>query len=136
MPHWSWRFQLVTVPEPTVAQAIMILRGLRDTFEAHHKVSISGGRDHRGRPSCPTATSRRRFLPDKAIDLLDQRGRAREAGRLRPGRWPCRSWESELHQLRREQDYVAAQQYVTSSPSQRIEVGGGRAQLVEDWERG
>ncbi|HBU4156303.1 TPA: ATP-dependent Clp protease ATP-binding subunit, partial [Klebsiella pneumoniae] len=35
------RFQPVTVPEPTVAQAIMILRGLRDTFEAHHKVSIS-----------------------------------------------------------------------------------------------
>ncbi len=35
------RFQPVTVPEPTVAQTIMILRGLRDTFEAHHKVSIS-----------------------------------------------------------------------------------------------
>ena len=35
------RFQPVMVPEPTVAQTIMILRGLRDTFEAHHKVSIT-----------------------------------------------------------------------------------------------
>jgi ATP-dependent Clp protease ATP-binding subunit ClpC len=35
------RFQPVMVPEPTVAQTMMILRGLRDTFEAHHKVSIT-----------------------------------------------------------------------------------------------
>ncbi len=63
--------QPVTVPEPTVAQAIMILRGLRDTFEAHHKVSISedaiiAAAELSDR--CITA----RFLPDKAIDLLDQ----------------------------------------------------------------
>ncbi|VCZ99820.1 Negative regulator of genetic competence ClpC/MecB [Klebsiella pneumoniae] len=71
------RFQPVTVPEPTVAQAIMILRGLRDTFEAHHKVSISEDAIIAAAELSDRYITAR-FLPDKAIDLLD-RGRAREA---------------------------------------------------------
>ena len=43
------RFQPVVVPEPTVAQTMMILRGLRDTFEAHHKGQHHRGCDHRRR---------------------------------------------------------------------------------------
>ncbi|GAA6553497.1 hypothetical protein nublan004_51520 [Klebsiella pneumoniae] len=80
------RFQPVTVPEPTVAQAIMILRGLRDTFEAHHKVSISEDAIIAAAELSDRYITAR-FLPDKAIDLLDQ-----AACRPRPGRWPCRSW--------------------------------------------
>lgn len=65
------RFQPVTVPEPTVAQTIMILRGLRDTFEAHHKVSISEDAIIAAAELSDRYITAR-FLPDKAIDLLDQ----------------------------------------------------------------
>ena len=59
------------VPEPTVAQTMMILRGLRDTFEAHHR-SASPRMRSSPPPSCRTAMTDRALLPDKAIDLLDQ----------------------------------------------------------------
>ncbi|VDB02095.1 Chaperone protein ClpB [Klebsiella pneumoniae] len=67
------RFQPVTVPEPTVAQAIMILRGLRDTFEAHHKVPRT--RSSR-RPSCPTASRRASCRTRRST--CSTSGRARE----------------------------------------------------------
>ncbi len=84
------RFQPVTVPEPTVAQAIMILRGLRDTFEAHHKVSISEDAIIAAAELSDRYITAR-FLPDKAIDLLDQAA-ARVKLSATAGRWPCRSW--------------------------------------------
>lgn len=65
------RFQPVMVPEPTVAQTMMILRGLRDTFEAHHKVSITEDAIIAAAELSDRYITAR-FLPDKAIDLLDQ----------------------------------------------------------------
>ncbi len=65
------RFQPVFVPEPTVEQTIAILRGLRDRYEAHHKVSIS----NEAITAAAELSDRyitNRYLPDKAIDLLDQ----------------------------------------------------------------
>ena len=65
------RFQPVLVPEPTVEQAIMILRGLRDTLETHHKVTIT----EEAIAAAAELSDRYvtgRFLPDKAIDLIDQ----------------------------------------------------------------
>lgn len=59
------------VPEPTVAQTMMILRGLRDTFEAHHKVSITEDAIIAAAELSDRYITAR-FLPDKAIDLLDQ----------------------------------------------------------------
>src|SRR4051812_28610361 len=62
------RFQPVLVPEPTIAQTIMILRGLRDTLEAHHKVAITD----EAIAAAAELSDRYitgRFLPDKAIDL-------------------------------------------------------------------
>ncbi|MBE8111969.1 hypothetical protein IPF02_31845, partial [Escherichia coli] len=64
------RFQPVMVPEPTVAQTMMILRGLRDTFEAHHKVSITEDAIIAAAELSDRYITAR-FLPDKAIDLLD-----------------------------------------------------------------
>ena len=65
------RFQSVTVGEPTSDEAILILKGLRDKYEAHHKVKISDGAI-----SAAVNLSVRyiadRFLPDKAIDLIDE----------------------------------------------------------------
>ena len=65
------RFQPVLVPEPTPEQAVVIIRGLRDSYEAHHKVKISDD----AISSAVYLSDRyitNRFLPDKAIDLIDQ----------------------------------------------------------------
>lgn len=69
------------VPEPTVAQTIMILRGLRDTLEAHHKVTIT----------------------DEAIDLIDEAAaRVKISSSAQPV--AVREMETEVHQLKRQQD--------------------------------
>jgi ATP-dependent Clp protease ATP-binding subunit ClpC len=65
------RFQPVFVGEPTIPQTIEILRGLRDRYEAHHKVKITED----AIIAAVELSSRyitNRFLPDKAIDLIDQ----------------------------------------------------------------
>ncbi|MBR4859161.1 MAG: ATP-dependent Clp protease ATP-binding subunit [Clostridia bacterium] len=65
------RFQPVTVGEPSEAEAIDILKGLRDKYEAHHKVKITDG----AILAAVKMSSRYigdRYLPDKAIDLVDE----------------------------------------------------------------
>ncbi len=65
------RFQPVTVGEPTKEEAVEILRGLRDRYEAHHKVSIT----EEAIQAAVELSSRYindRYLPDKAIDLIDE----------------------------------------------------------------
>ncbi len=65
------RFQLVFVAEPTVPQTIEILRGLRDRYEAHHKVKITDEAIVAAAELSDRYVTNR-FLPDKAIDLIDQ----------------------------------------------------------------
>lgn len=65
------RFQPVMVDEPTVEETVAILKGLRDRYEAHHRVQISDGAIE----AAAVLSSRYitdRYLPDKAIDLLDE----------------------------------------------------------------
>lgn len=65
------RFQPVKVGEPTPEQAVQILKGLRDSYEAHHKVKITD----EAIKAAVTLSSRYiadRYLPDKAIDLIDE----------------------------------------------------------------
>ncbi|WP_138275862.1 ATP-dependent Clp protease ATP-binding subunit [Rhodoluna limnophila] len=67
------RFQQVTVNEPSLPQAINILKGVRDRYEVHHKVSITDG----ALVAAAQLSDRYitdRFLPDKAIDLIDEAG--------------------------------------------------------------
>src|SRR5262249_58816857 len=70
-PALERRFQQVLVGEPSVEDTIAILRGLRGRYEAHHEVQISDGA-----LVAAAALSDRyitaRFLPDKAIDLIDE----------------------------------------------------------------
>lgn len=94
-PALERRFQQVFVGEPSVEDSIAILRGLRERYEAHHKVRITDGAlvaaaslSHR----CITA----RQLPDKAIDLIDE-----AASRLR---MEIDSSPEEIDTLRREVD--------------------------------
>ncbi len=67
------RFQKITVDEPTVAHTIEILKGLRDRYEAHHRVTIT---DQALVASANLADRyiSDRYLPDKAIDLIDEAG--------------------------------------------------------------
>ena len=70
-PALERRFQKVQVNEPTVEDTVSILRGLKDRFEVHHRVSISD----RAIVAAATLSDRYitdRFLPDKAIDLIDE----------------------------------------------------------------
>jgi ATP-dependent Clp protease ATP-binding subunit ClpC len=67
------RFQPVRVAEPTIAHTIEILKGLRDRYEAHHRVSITDGALVAAAQLADRYLSDR-FLPDKAIDLIDEAG--------------------------------------------------------------
>ena len=67
------RFQPIQVQEPTLPHTINILKGLRDRYEAHHKVSITDGAIVAAANLADRYISDR-FLPDKAIDLIDEAG--------------------------------------------------------------
>jgi ATP-dependent Clp protease ATP-binding subunit ClpC len=104
------RFQPILVPEPTVDDTISILRGLRDRYEAHHQVRFTD----EALVAAAELSSRYitdRFLPDKAIDLIDQAG-ARVRLRTHTPAQDKRELEQRIAQLRREKDQaVAAEDY-------------------------
>ena len=89
------RFQPVMVGEPTVQEeAVQILKGLRDRYEAHHKVKITD----EAIEAAVELSSRYisdRYLPDKAIDLIDEAASRVRLRRLSPLRRTCRSWRKE-----------------------------------------
>ncbi|GAB4384141.1 ATP-dependent Clp protease ATP-binding subunit [Albidovulum sp.] len=130
------RFQPVYVEEPTVAQTIMILRGLRDTLESHHKVTITdeaiiaaaelGDRYITGR-----------FMPDKAIDLIDQAAaRVKISATARPV--DVQELEAEVEQIKREQDYAAARKQFDRAAELKKELDARQAELdelLESWKR-
>ncbi len=94
------RFQPITVGEPTVDETIMILMGLRDKYEAHHKVEITDGAlIAAAKLSARYITDR--FLPDKAIDLVDE-----AASRVKLQSFTA---PKELNSLRTEYDKVKAE---------------------------
>ncbi|MHB0975920.1 MAG: ATP-dependent Clp protease ATP-binding subunit [Candidatus Aquicultorales bacterium] len=72
-PALERRFQPVLVPEPTVDETIEILRGLRDRYEAHHRVKIEDASLVAAAQLADRYISDR-YLPDKAIDLIDEAG--------------------------------------------------------------
>src|SRR5471030_2574609 len=102
------RFQPIQVAEPTLAHTIEILKGLRDRYEAHHRVSITDG----ALVAAATLADRYisdRFLPDKAIDLIDEAG-----SRLRIRRMATppeyRQIEEDLSRIRLERDAALERQ--------------------------
>ena len=104
------RFQPIMVEEPTAEQAIDILKGLRDRYEAHHKVRIT---DEALALSVRLADRyiTDRFLPDKAIDVMDEAAsRVRLQATMPPPE--LRDVDSKLRMVRQEKDAViAAQEY-------------------------
>ncbi|WP_330460637.1 ATP-dependent Clp protease ATP-binding subunit [Streptomyces sp. NBC_00820] len=100
------RFQPVMVPEPTVADAIEILRGLRDRYEAHHQVRYTDEALVAAVELSDRYLTDRR-LPDKAIDLIDQAGARVRLGARTKGT-DVRTMEREMEQLVRDKDQAVA----------------------------
>ncbi len=96
------RFQPIMIGEPTVEDAIEILRGLRDRYEAHHRVKIT---DEALEEAVKLSDRyiNDRFLPDKAIDLVDEAG---SRVRLRHMEAPqdLKELESKLGDIQKEKD--------------------------------
>jgi ATP-dependent Clp protease ATP-binding subunit ClpC len=96
------RFQPVQVGEPTVAHTIEILKGLRDRYEAHHRVSITDSALVAAAGLADRYISDR-FLPDKAIDLIDEAG-----SRMRIRRMTAppdlREFDERIAEVRREKE--------------------------------
>ncbi|CAG9254175.1 Negative regulator of genetic competence ClpC/MecB [Paraburkholderia unamae] len=130
------RFQPVLVPEPTVEQTIVILRGLRDKLEAHHQVTFADDAFVAAAElSDRYITSR--FLPDKAIDLIDQAAaRVRIGATSRPA--DIQELEAEIVQLKREQDYAASRKRFDEAKGfeERIKEKQEKLdELTEAWQR-
>ncbi|HEX6969741.1 MAG TPA: ATP-dependent Clp protease ATP-binding subunit [Micromonosporaceae bacterium] len=108
------RFQPVMVPEATVEDTVAILRGLRDRYEAHHQVRFTD----EALIAAAEMSDRYitdRFLPDKAIDLIDQAG-ARVRLRTRTPAGDVRELERQLQEVQRDKDQaVADEQYERAS---------------------
>jgi len=104
------RFQPIQVDEPTIEESIEILRGLRDRYEAHHMVKINDqALESAVRLSARYITDR--FLPDKAIDLIDEAGsRVRLANYVLPG--DVKELEAKLVEIVNEkEEAINAQEY-------------------------
>lgn len=102
------RFQPVTVGEPSVEDAVEILKGIRDKYEAHHKVKITD----EAIKSAVTLSTRYigdRFLPDKAIDLIDE---AASKVRLKSYTAPpeIKELEAKIQQISAEKEMAVNQQ--------------------------
>ncbi|MFI6072554.1 ATP-dependent Clp protease ATP-binding subunit [Actinoplanes sp. NPDC051343] len=121
------RFQPVLVGEPSVEDTVAILRGLRDNYEAHHQVRITDeALDAAAELSDRYVTDR--FLPDKAIDLIDQAG-ARVRLRVKTPSADTREDERRLEQLNRDRDQAVAAEYYEKASQLRDEINAIKAKL-------
>ncbi|MGL5248453.1 MAG: ATP-dependent Clp protease ATP-binding subunit, partial [Brooklawnia sp.] len=105
-PALERRFQQVYVGEPSVEDTVAILRGIRERYEAHHKVRITDG----ALVAAATLSNRyisNRQLPDKAIDLVDE-----AASRLR---MEIDSSPEEIDRLRRQVDRLTMEQFALNN---------------------
>lgn len=102
------RFQPITIDQPTPEEAVLILRGLRDRYEAHHRVKITDAAIEAAvKLSDRYITDR--FLPDKAIDLIDEAG---SKVRLNSYTVPpnLKELEARLDDIRKEKDAAVQSQ--------------------------
>ncbi len=131
------RFQPIQVAEPNLAHTIEILKGLRDRYEAHHRVSITDA----ALVAAATMADRYindRFLPDKAIDLIDEAG-----ARLRIRRMTAppdlREFDERIASTRREKESaIDAQDFEKAAALRDTEkrLLGEKADREKQWKAG
>lgn len=111
------RFQPIMVDEPTADESVQILKGLRDRYEAHHRVSITDEAIEAAVKLSDRYISDR-FLPDKAIDLIDEAG---SKVRLRSYTTPpnLKELEVKLEEVRKEKDAAVQGQEFEKAASLR-----------------
>ena len=131
------RFQPVQVEQPSVEDTVKILTGLRDRYEAHHRVIITDDAINAAATLADRYISDR-FLPDKAIDLIDEAG-----ARLRIHRMTAppeiREMDEKINEVRRDKEAaIDAQDFekAASLRDQEKQLGEKRAQLEADWKSG
>ncbi|MGW8881671.1 ATP-dependent Clp protease ATP-binding subunit, partial [Streptomyces mirabilis] len=127
------RFQPVMVPEPTVEETIQILEGLRDSYEAHHQVRFADDALVAAAELSDRYISDR-FLPDKAIDLMDQAGarvRLRSLGRSTE----VVSREDRLAKLKREKDEAVASEDFEKASGLKTQIAETEGELAGIEER-
>lgn len=130
------RFQPVQVDEPNVEDAIEILRGLRDRYEAHHRIQISDEALVAAVKMSDRYISDR-FLPDKAIDLIDE---ASSKVRLRNYTTPpsLKELETELEKVKNEKDAAVHSQEFEQAAALRDKQSQLEQQLDEtkkEWQK-
>ena len=131
------RFQPIQVGEPNVAHTIEILKGLRDRYEAHHRISITDA----ALVAAATLADRYisdRFLPDKAIDLIDEAG-----SRMRIRRMTAppdlREFDEKIAGVRRDKESAIDAQDFEKAASLRDRektLLGEKAQREKEWKAG
>ncbi|HEX7169404.1 MAG TPA: AAA family ATPase, partial [Rubrobacter sp.] len=128
------RLQPVLIGEPSIDEAIEILRGLKDRYEAHHCVRIT----EEAIVAAVELSDRYvndRFLPDKAIDLVDQAS-ARVRLRARIKRGETKALDEELRSLQKDHAVAAEDSGKTQEPEEKVaslpeqEFGGDRRPTV------
>ena len=131
------RFQPVQVGEPSVEHAIEILKGLRDRYEAHHRISITDS----ALVAAATLADRYindRFLPDKAIDLIDEAG-ARMRIRRMTAPPDLRAFDDKIADARREKESAIDEQDFEKAASLRDkekQLIAERAEREKQWRAG
>ena len=128
------RFQPVTVGEPTVEETVEILKGIRDKYEAHHGVTITDeALTAAAKMSARYITDR--FLPDKAIDLVDEASSKKQlSSQIAPP--DLKEKEKELEHLKSErEEAVNAQEYEKAAKLRDEEkaISAEVEQLKSDW---
>jgi ATP-dependent Clp protease ATP-binding subunit ClpC len=130
------RFQTVTVREPTVEETVLILKGLRSRYEQHHHATFS---DDALRLAAELSSRylSDRFLPDKAIDVIDEAGaRARIRTMTRPS--DLKEIEARIEEVRRSKEAAIAKQDFEAAAKLRDEERQSRESLdqrIEDWRK-
>src|SRR6266481_2701195 len=131
------RFQPIQVAEPSVAHTIEILKGLRDRYEAHHRVSITDA----ALVAAATLADRYisdRYLPDKAIDLIDEAG-ARMRIRRMTAPPDLRDFDERIAQVRRDKESaIDAQDFERAAQlrDREKQLLGQKAQREKEWKAG
>ncbi|HZU92456.1 MAG TPA: ATP-dependent Clp protease ATP-binding subunit, partial [Microbacterium sp.] len=131
------RFQPVQVNEPTLPHAINILKGLRDRYEAHHKVQITDGALVAAANLADRYVSDR-FLPDKAIDLIDEAG-ARLRLSILSSPPELREFDDKIAAVREQKELASEEQDFEKAASLRDEeksLLAERLRLEKQWRSG
>lgn len=131
------RFQPVQVDEPSLDDTFLILKGLRDKYEAHHRVSYTDEALHAAAQLADRYINDR-FLPDKAVDLLDEAGARMRIKRMTAPKG-LREVDDRIAEVRREKEAAIDAQDFEKAASLRDDerkLGEERSEKEKQWRSG